>query len=545
MLDTQRGLYVAHSSNGPISLQGKMACRHGLIAGATGTGKTVTLQVIAETFCQAGVPCFMADMKGDLSGISQAGKLSGFIEKRLPEFGIENPQFQSCPVRFFDVYGEQGHPMRSTISRMGPDMLGRLMDLNETQTGVLNIVFKIADDNGLLLIDLKDLRAMLNFVGQNAAEYTTKYGNVTSASVGAIQRALLALENQGADKFFGEPDFDIYDLLQCEGGKGIMNVLAADKLMLQPKLYSTFLLWLLSELYATLPEVGEMDLPKLVFFFDEAHMLFEGTSKALTDKIEQVIRLIRSKGVGIYFITQSPTDIPSNILGQLGNRVQHALRAYSPQDQKAVKVAADTFRPNPAFKTYDTLLELGTGEALVSFLDEKGTPAIVERAKILFPLSQIGAITPEQRTELINRSRRYGRYDHPIDRERAYEIITAATEEAERQKAEIEAAAEAEKQAAIQAKEDARAAKEAEKEAKEKAKKAKNSIASKVLKSVLTAVTGVAAAAAADAVTSKVTGTKKKSTTSTGSKMVNKATKSATTTITRELTRSILGNLIK
>ena len=500
MLDTQRGLYVAHSSNGPISLQGKMACRHGLIAGATGTGKTVTLQVIAETFCQAGVPCFMAD---------------------------------------------QGHPMRSTISRMGPDMLGRLMDLNETQTGVLNIVFKIADDNGLLLIDLKDLRAMLNFVGQNAAEYTTKYGNVTSASVGAIQRALLALENQGADKFFGEPDFDIYDLLQCEGGKGIMNVLAADKLMLQPKLYSTFLLWLLSELYATLPEVGEMDLPKLVFFFDEAHMLFEGTSKALTDKIEQVIRLIRSKGVGIYFITQSPTDIPSNILGQLGNRVQHALRAYSPQDQKAVKVAADTFRPNPAFKTYDTLLELGTGEALVSFLDEKGTPAIVERAKILFPLSQIGAITPEQRTELINRSRLYGRYDHPIDRESAYEIITAATEEAERQKAEIEAAAEAEKQAAIQAKEDARAAKEAEKEAKEKAKKAKNSIASKVLKSVLTAVTGVAAAAAADAVTSKVTGTKKKSTTSTGSKMVNKATKSATTTITRELTRSILGNLIK
>lgn len=545
MLDTQRGLYVAHSSNGPISLVGKMACRHGLIAGATGTGKTVTLQVIAETFCQAGVPCFMADMKGDLSGISQPGQLSGFIEKRLPEFGIENPQFQSCPVRFFDVYGEQGHPMRSTISRMGPDMLGRLMDLNETQTGVLNIVFKIADDNGLLLIDLKDLRAMLNFVGQNAAEYTTKYGNVTSASVGAIQRALLALENQGADKFFGEPDFDIYDLLQCEGGKGIMNVLAADKLMLQPKLYSTFLLWLLSELYATLPEVGEMDLPKLVFFFDEAHMLFEGTSKALTDKIEQVIRLIRSKGVGIYFITQSPTDIPSNILGQLGNRVQHALRAYSPQDQKAVKVAADTFRANPAFKTYDTLLELGTGEALVSFLDEKGTPAVVERAKILFPLSQIGAITESQRADLINRSRLFGRYDHPIDRESAYEIITTATQEAERQKAEIEAAAEAEKQAAIQAKEDAKAAKEAEKAAKEKAKKAKNSIASKVLKSVITAVTGVAAGVAADAVTAKVTGKKKTSKTSTGEKIVNRATKSATTTLTKEITRSILGNIIK
>ena len=541
MLDKERGLYVAHSENGPLSLVGKMINRHGLIAGATGTGKTVTLQVLAETFCQAGVPCFMADMKGDLSGISQAGKLSGFIEKRLPEFGIENPQFQPCPVRFFDVYGEQGHPMRSTISRMGPDMLGRLMDLNETQTGVLNIVFRIADDNGLLLIDLKDLRAMLNFVGQNAAEYTTKYGNVTSASVGAIQRALLALENQGAEKFFGEPDFDIYDLLQCEGGKGIMNVLAADRLMLQPKLYSTFLLWLLSELYATLPEVGDMDLPKLVFFFDEAHMLFEGTYKALTDKIEQVIRLIRSKGVGIYFITQSPTDIPSNILGQLGNRVQHALRAYSPQDQKAVKVAADTFRPNPAFKTYDTLLELGTGEALVSFLDEKGTPSIVERAKILFPLSQIGAITEDQRAELIKRSRLFGRYDHLIDRESAYELITAATLEAERQKAEIEAAEEAEKQAALEAKEAARAAKEAEKEAKERAKKAKNSIASKVLKSVLTAVTGVAAAAAADAITGK----KSSSKTSTTKKAVTKATRSATNTLTKELTRSILGNLIK
>ena len=545
MLHSERGLYVAHSANGPISITGKMACRHGLIAGATGTGKTVTLQVLAETFCQAGVPCFMADMKGDLSGISQPGKLSGFIEKRMPEFGIADPQFQSCPVRFFDIFGEQGHPMRSTISRMGPEMLGRLMDLNETQTGVLHIVFKIADDNGLLLIDLKDLRAMLNFVGQNAAEYTTQYGNVTSASVGAIQRALLSLENQGADKFFGEPDFDIYDLLQCEGGKGIMNVLAADKLMLQPKLYSTFLLWLLSELYVTLPEVGEMDLPKLVFFFDEAHMLFEGTSKALTDKIEQVIRLIRSKGVGMYFITQSPTDIPSDILGQLGNRVQHALRAYSPQDQKAVKVAADTFRPNPAFKTYGTLLELGTGEALVSFLDEKGTPAIVERAKILFPLSQIGAITPDQRADLIKRSRLFGRYDHPIDRESAYELITAATAEAERQKAEMEAAAEAERQAAIQAKADAKAAREAEKAAKEASKKKSGGIASKVLKSVLTAVTGVAAAAAADAVTAKVTGKKTNSKTSTGEKMVKRATKSATTTVTRELTRSILGNLLK
>ena len=546
MLDKERGLYVAHCANGPISLVGKMANRHGLVAGATGTGKTVTLQVLAETFCQAGVPCFMADMKGDLSGISQVGKLSGFIQKRLPEFGIEDPQFQSCPVRFFDVYGEQGHPMRSTISNMGPDLLGRLMELNETQTGVLNIVFKIADDNGLLLIDVKDLRAMLNFVGKNASEFTTQYGMISTMTIGAIQRALLALESQGADKFFGEPSFDIYDLLQCEGGKGVMNVLAADKLMLKPKLYSTFLLWLLSELYSTLPEVGDMDLPKLVFFFDEAHMLFEDTSKALQSKIEQVIRLIRSKGVGIYFVTQSPTDIPEDILGQLGNRVQHALRAYTPKDQKAVKVAAETFRANPDFDTYEAILQLETGEALVSFLDEKGAPSVVQRAKILFPLSQIGAITEDQRATIIKQSRLWGRYDNPIDRESAYEILVAATAEAERQKAEIEAQKKAEKEAAVQAKEQAKLDKEAAKAEKEKQKKAKNSVASKVLKSVITAVTGVVAASVADSVSNKVTGTKKKSSgTSTTKKAVQKATKSATNTITRELTRSILGNLIK
>ncbi|MBQ5984556.1 MAG: DUF853 family protein [Bacteroidales bacterium] len=546
MLDKERGLYVAHCANGPISLCGKMANRHGLIAGATGTGKTVTLQVLAETFCQAGVPCFMADMKGDLSGISQVGRLSGFIQKRLPEFGIEDPQFQSCPVRFFDVFGEQGHPMRSTISAMGPDLLGRLMELNETQTGVLHIVFRIADENGLLLIDVKDLRAMLNFVAQNAAEFTTTYGNVSPASVGAIQRALLALESQGADKFFGEPSFDIYDLLQCEGGKGVMNVLAADKLMLKPKLYSTFLLWLLSELYATLPEVGDLDLPKLVFFFDEAHMLFDGTSRALTSKIEQVIRLIRSKGVGIYFITQSPTDIPEDILGQLGNRVQHALRAYTPKDQKAVKTAAETFRSNPSFDTYEAILSLETGEALVSFLDEKGAPSVVERAKILFPLSQIGAITEDERRQIINRSRLFGRYDNPVDRESAYEILVAATAEAERQKAELEAQQEAEKQAALEEKQKAKEEKEAAKAEREAKKKAKNSIASKVLKSVITAVTGVVAASVADTVSGKVTGAKKSTKkTSTTSTAVKKATNAATKTITRELTRSILGNLVK
>ena len=534
MLDKERGLYVAHSDNGPISIVGKMANRHGLVAGATGTGKTVTLQVLAETFCQAGVPCFMADMKGDLSGISQAGRLSGFIEKRLPEFGIEDPQFQSCPVRFFDVFGEQGHPMRATVSDMGPQLLGRLLELNETQTGILNIVFRIADEQGLLLIDMKDLRAMLDFVGRNAEEFTTAYGNVSKASVGAIQRALLALENQGGDKFFGEPDFDVYDLLQCEGGKGVMNVLAADKLMMQPKLYSTFLLWLLSDLYARLPEIGDMDLPKLVFFFDEAHMLFDGTSKALVDKIEQVVRLIRSKGVGVYFVTQSPTDIPDAILGQLGNRVQHALRAFTPKDQKAVRTAADTFRPNPAFKTADAIMELETGEALVSFLDEKGSPSMVERAKILFPLSQIGAISDSQRDQLIKRSRLYGRYDNAIDRESAFEVLIRQAEEA--QKAEETAKAEAE------------ARKQHEKEEKASAKKKSSGIGSKILGAVATAVAASVAKSVGNAVSDAVTGNKKSSSSGTknaAGKAASSAASAATRTITKELTRSILGNLTK
>ena len=534
MLDKERGLYVAHSDNGPISIVGKMANRHGLVAGATGTGKTVTLQVLAETFCQAGVPCFMADMKGDLSGISQAGQMSGFIQKRLPEFGIENPQFQSCPVRFFDVFGEQGHPMRAAISDMGPQLLGRLLELNETQTGILNIVFRIADEQGLLLIDMKDLRAMLDFVGRNAEEFTTAYGNISKASVGAIQRALLALENQGADKFFGEPNFDVYDLLQCEGGKGVMNVLAADKLMMQPKLYSTFLLWLLSDLYSRLPEVGDMELPKLVFFFDEAHMLFDGTSKAMTDKIEQVVRLIRSKGVGVYFVTQSPTDIPEAILGQLGNRIQHALRAFTPKDQKAVRTAADTFRANPAFKTADAIMELETGEALVSFLDEKGSPRMVERAKILFPLSQIGAISDSQRDQIIKQSRLYGRYDNPIDRESAFEILLKQAEEAARAEETARAEAEALKQQA--------------KEEKEKSKKKSSGIGSKILGAIATAVAASVAKSVGSAVTSAVSGKKSTSATSAknaAGKAASSAAQAATRTVTKELTRSILGNLIK
>jgi len=545
MYDKERGLYIAHSKGaGALSIIGKMANRHGLIAGATGTGKTVTLQVMAESFCQAGVPCFMADMKGDLSGISQTGKMSGFIEKRLPEFGIENPQFQACPVRFYDVYGEQGHPMRATVSQMGPLLLSRLLGLNETQDGVLNIVFRVADERGLLILDLKDLRSMLDYVSQHAKEYTTKYGNVTSASVGAIQRALLQLETQGADKFFGEPSFDINDLLatipsvSAEGQKGVMSVLAADKLMMQPKLYSTFLLWLLSELYSTLPEVGDQEKPKLVFFFDEAHMLFTDTSKALLDKIEQVIRLVRSKGVGIYFITQSPTDIPENILGQLGNRVQHALRAYTPKDQKAVKTAADTFRANPDFKTDEAIMNLETGEALVSFLDEKGAPNVVERAKILFPLSQIGAITEGQRLDIVKQSSIYGKYDTMVDRESAYEILMRENAEAE----EAQNKAEAEKAAEAEAK---KAEKEAQKAEKDKNTKKSKGILSKVWKAVLTAITSTFAAILGTWVSDKVTGKKTKSRTSSTGRVVKNATSAATRTVTKELTRDILGNLIK
>ncbi|MCR5821618.1 MAG: DUF853 domain-containing protein [Bacteroidales bacterium] len=530
MYDKEHGLYIAHCADGALAIEGKMANRHGLIAGATGTGKTVTLQVMAETFCQAGVPCFMADMKGDLSGISQAGKMSGFIEKRAPEFGLQNPEFQACPVRFFDVFGEQGHPIRATVSQMGPQLLSRLLGLNETQDGVLNIVFRIADERGLLILDMKDLRSMLDYVSNHAKEYTTRYGNISAASVGAIQRALLQLENQGADRFFGEPSFDIYDLLQTEGGKGIMNVLAADKLMLQPKLYSTFLLWLLSELYSTLPEVGDMDLPKLVFFFDEAHTLFDDTSKALVDKIEQVIRLIRSKGVGIYFVTQSPTDIPESILGQLGNRVQHALRAYTPKDQKAVRTAADTFRTNPSFKTDEAIMNLETGEALVSFLDAKGAPNIVQRAKILFPLSQIGAITEGQRLDIVKQSRLYGKYDTMVDRESAFEVLLRESEQQQQQA--LETVADEPKTPAPS-------------KSQGSTKKAASGMGSKLLKAVLTAATATVATAVGTAVSDKVSGKKTNSRTSTGQKIVKNTTSAATRTLTRELTRGILGNLLK
>ncbi len=524
MNDSKNGLYVAHGPNGPISICGKMANRHGLVAGATGTGKTVTLQVLAETFSQAGVPCFMADMKGDLSGISQTGRMSGFIEKRCAEFGIENPRFDGCPVQFFDVFGEQGHPMRTTISNMGPQLLSRLMSLNETQSGVLDIVFRVADDRGLLLIDIKDLRAMLSYVNEHSAEIQNQYGNVSTTSVGAIQRALLSLENQGADKFFAEPSFDINDLFRTKQGKGVMSVLAADKLMLNPKLYSSFLLWLLSDIYSTLPEVGDLELPKLVFFFDEAHTLFDDTPKALVDKIEQVVRLIRSKGVGVYFVTQNPTDIPDSILGQLGNRVQHALRAFTPKDQKAVRAAADTFRANPVFKTDEAIMELETGEALVSFLDEKGAPSVVERARILFPLSQIGAISPEQRKEAIEWSGLSGKYDAMIDRESAFEVLLADQEKA------------AEEQAAVQEK--VKAGK-SEKPQMSKAAKIGSAVISAAATTAIASVTRSAGTAAANAITGK------KGKKATGKDIAGKAITNATSSALRTLTRSILGSLIK
>ena len=524
---TDNKLYVAHGQNGPICLCGKMANRHGLIAGATGTGKTVTLQVLAETFSQAGVPCFMADMKGDLSGISQTGQLSGFIEKRCAEFGIENPQFQGSPVCFYDVFGEKGHPMRTTISNMGPELLSRLMELNEVQAGVMTILFKVADERRLLLLDLKDLRSMLTYISDHASELTKQYGNVSSASVGAIQRALLRLEDQGADKFFGEPAFDIMDLLQCRAdGKGIMSVLAADKLMLNPKLYSTFLLWLLSDLYVRLPEVGDQELPRLVFFFDEAHTLFTDTPKSLVDKIEQVVRLIRSKGVGVYFVTQNPTDIPDSVLAQLGNRVQHALRAYTPKEQKNVRAAAETFRANPNFKTEEAIMELGTGEALVSFLDEKGTPTIVERAKVLFPLSQIGAITDAQRDQIIKSSRIFGKYDNVIDRESAFEVLLEASSQPSLEEEEQE----------VKGKEKSSTSKESKSSSKSSWKK---SFFGKILSAIITSVT----AALGTYVANTVTGSKRRSKDSLGKKVTKTAVSTATRTATRELTRSILGNL--
>ena len=412
-----------------VFLLPQMANRHGLIAGATGTGKTVTLQGLAEAFSNIGVPVFAADIKGDLSGISHPGKAHPKISERVSLMQLEDFQFSGFPTTFWDVFGEQGHPVRTTISDMGPLLLSRLMNLNDTQQGVLTLIFRVADDNGWLVLDLKDLRAMLQFVAENASEFQTLYGNISAASVGAIQRRLLVLEEQGADKLFAEPVLNLDDLMQTDvNGKGVINLLAADQLMQSPQLYSTFLLWLLAELFDQLPEVGDPEKPKLVLFFDEAHLIFDDAPKALLDKIEQVVRLIRSKGVGVYFVTQNPTDIPDSVLGQLGNRIQHALRAYTAKDQKAVKAAAETFRDNPAFSTTQVITEMGVGEALVSMLDEKGRPQIVQRTLIKPPQGQIGPITAQQRQQIMQSSLVAGVYEKVLDRESAHEILAERAE---------------------------------------------------------------------------------------------------------------------
>ncbi len=417
-----------------IYLYSNMANRHGLIAGATGTGKTVTLQVMAELFSSIGVPVFMADVKGDLSGISVKGEPSEKLSERLKKLGIEKHQFDNFPVQFWDIYQEKGHPIRATISDIGPILLSRILSLSETQEAVLNLIFKVADEEGLMLLDLKDFKSMLTYVQENIKEISSDYGLISSQSISAIQRSLISLEKEGADIFFGEPMLDIFDMMRVDSsGKGLINILSADKLLLNPKLYSTFLLWILSELFENLPEVGDLEKPKFIFFFDEAHLLFKDTPDVLVEKIEQVVRLIRSKGVGIYFITQNPMDIPQTILGQLGNRVQHALRAFTPQDQKAVKIAAQTFRQNPSFSTETAISELGVGEALVSFLNNEGTPSIVERAFILPPKGKIGPIDDNLRRKIIQSSIIFGKYEKVIDRESAFEILKVRSEQKQRQ----------------------------------------------------------------------------------------------------------------
>lgn len=484
MFDNQNRAFVGINSEAEMCLIPKMANRHGLITGATGTGKTVTLQTLSETFSEMGVPVFAADMKGDLSGVAKQGGNKESVTKRVENYKLPEKGFayKAFPVRFWDVFGEQGHPVRTTITAMGPLLLERLLNLNDTQGAILSMVFKIADDNNLLLIDLKDLQKMVQYVGDNRIEFTTRYGNISPASIGAIQRALLRLESEGADKFFGEPDLEITDFIQTEQGKGVINILAADKLMKSPRVYTTFLLWLLDDLYNTLPEVGDLDKPKLVFFFDEAHLLFNDMPKSLLEKVEQIVRLVRSKGVGVYFCTQNPADIPENILGQLGNRVQHALRAYTPNDQKAVQVAANTFRPNPAFNTGQAITELNTGEALVSFLDEKGAPQMVQRANILPPQGQIGPITENERSQIIRASLIYGIYEKLVDRESAYEILSKKQElhAEERQKAE------AEKERIRQEREAKRAAAEAEREkrAEERRRKQDRSVLEEMMSQV-------------------------------------------------------------
>ena len=531
-------IWLAQSDKN-LFLLPRMANRHGLIAGATGTGKTVTMKVMAESFSDMGVPVFLADIKGDLSGMCRPGRDTEDMQRRIERFGLEGFQYKSYPTRFWDIFGEAGHPVRVTISDMGPTLLGRLLNLTEIQTGVLNIVFKVADEHGLLLLDLKDLRAMLQFVGDNRAEFTTMYGNVSAASIGAIQRALLAFEGEGGEIFFGEPDLDIRDWMRSDfDGRGFINILTSTRLIQSPTVYSTFLLWMLTELYEKLPEVGDLEKPRMIFFFDEAHLLFNDAPKALVSKITQVVKLIRSKGVGVYFISQSPSDIPNEVLAQLSNKVQHALRAYTPAEQKAIRAAAAAFRVNPEFDSETALKELGVGEALVSFLDETGIPTIVERAKILPPQSLMGAAEPEEVQRLIASDEFDIKYRSSVDRESAYEILIRANEELEARRREEAEAAAAEKQRQKEEaeaerqrlREEAAAARQAEREAAAAAKAAEREAA------VAAKAEEKAAAAAA-----KEAEKKKKATTGIFQRAASNAASSVAGSVTTNIVNSITG----
>lgn len=547
------GRILLARSDRDLYLLPQMANRHGLIAGATGTGKTVTMKVMAESFSDMGVPVFLADVKGDLSGMCAPGTDSGDMRARLDRFGLTEFPFRDYPVRFWDIFGEAGHPARVTVSGMGPTLLGRLLALTEIQTGVLNIVFKVADEHGLLLLDLKDLRAMLQYVGDNRAEFTTMYGNVSAASIGAIQRALLTFEQEGGELFFGEPELDIRDWLRTDaGGRGYINILSSRRLIQSPTVYSTFLLWMLTALFEKLPEVGDLDKPRMVFFFDEAHLLFTDTPKALVQKIIQVVKLIRSKGVGVYFVTQSPSDLPDEVLAQLSNRVQHALRAYTPAEQKAVRAAAKAFRVNPAFDTEAALTELGVGEALVSFLDGEGVPAPVERAFILPPQSLIGPADDHAVSRLIATDEFDLKYRESVDRESAYEILTHAAEELERLRREEAEAAEAEKQrlkeeaAAEKAaeKEAAAAAKAAEKEAAAAAKAAEKAAEQrkKTAQKAVTAASSTVMTAVSHNIVNSVTGGKTTSTSTIAKRAATNALSSVMRSGSNSIIRGLFGN---
>lgn len=561
---SEQKVWIAQSENGNCFLLPKMANRHGLIAGATGTGKTITMKVLAESFSDMGVPVFFSDVKGDLSGMCCPGVDSADMQERIARFGIENFTYKAYPTRFWDIFGEKGHPVRVTVSDMGPMLLSRLFGLTDVQSGVLSIVFKVADDNGLLLLDLKDLRAMLQYVGDNRAEFTTMYGNVSTASIGAIQRALLAFEDEGGNDIFGEPALDIRDWMRTDfDGRGFINILNSVRLIQSPTVYATFLLWLLTELFEKLPEVGDLEKPRMIFFFDEAHMLFTDAPKALVQKIVQVVKLVRSKGVGVYFVTQSPSDIPDEVLAQLSNRVQHGLRAYTPSEQKSVRAAANAFRANPAFNTEEALMALGTGEALVSFLDEKGVPTVVELAKILPPQSLMGAADEQKVNNIIAADEFELKYRETVDRESAYEIIMKATEELARQQEEEAAAAEAEKQrekeereaakaaekeereAAKAAEKEAReAAKAAEKEAKEaeKAKKKKQSAASKTAQKAATSAASSVARAVTTNMVNSVTGGKVTSASTIAKRAATNALSSVMRSGATSIIRGLFGN---